>query len=430
MNSVWYPFDVFPADLRQRLASAQGWWLHADDGRRFVDAISSWWVNIHGHVHPRLVKALADQAARMDQVMFSGFSHQPAEALAEWLCSRYDGMEKTFFSDDGSTAVEVALKMAIQYHHAQGRPRHKILALKGAYHGDTFGAMSAAGTDDFTTPFAPLFFQVDRVGFAKAARLDAPLTDLDREELAKAQEMLAGGQVAAFIFEPLVQGAAGMRLVKKAYLEALAALCRQHGTLLIADEVMTGFYRTGSLFACDQLSFRPDLACLSKGLTGGFIPLGITLASSAIYQTLSPADYRLRFLHGHSFSANPLACAVALESCQMLEEAAALEARQQVFGWMAGLGQTLASHPAVETLRHVGGMLAFELALRGEKGYFAEIREQAYRFFIENGVLLRPLGRTLYLLPPHSCPDAEAQNLAGEKLIEFCNVIAQQGQLK
>ncbi len=414
---------MYPADLRPRIVRAEGWWLYGEDGQQYADAISSWWVNIHGHAHPRLVEALSRQAGQMDQVMFSGFTHRPAEELADWLCTHYAGMGKLFFSDDGSTAVEVALKMALHTHYAQGSPRYKILALEGAYHGDTFGAMSAAGKDEFNKPYSPLFFKVEHLRISPALGVDEALSDLEESELQRAEELLSTRTVAALIFEPLLQGASGMRLVKKAYLNALAALCDRYGTLLIADEVLAGFYRTGTLFACEQLDFKPDLVCLSKGLTGGFIPLGVTLATDSIYQLVNSKDVRGRFLHGHSFSANPIACAVALESCRMIEEAEAADKRAQVFGWLHQQKGSLAGHPAVEGLRQHGGLLAFELVLSEGAGYFSQVREQAYRFFIENGVLVRPLGRTVYLLPPH-CPDEEAQARVAEKIVDFCDSLS------
>jgi adenosylmethionine-8-amino-7-oxononanoate aminotransferase len=373
------------------------------DGRILIDGISSWWVNLHGHAHPAVARAIALQARRLEQVIFAGFTHAPAETLATRLCQILPGgMTRIFFSDDGSTSVEVALKIALQYWHNLGRPRKTIVALDGAYHGDTFGAMAAGARGLFSTPFDRHLFKVARLPFPSAENLASATRRLDR--------LLSSGQVAAFIYEPLVQGSAGMRIYPAASLAALLGRAKAAGVPCIADEVMTGFGRTGTLFASQQVGPSPDLICLSKGLTGGFLPMGLTAVSQKIFRAFDSARPERTFWHGHSYTANPLACAAALASLDLLLSKQSRDARTRLASTFGEWASALAEHPAVENARHLGCILAFEVK-SPEGGYLSPIRERLEKAFLDRGVLLRPLGNTVYVLPPYVVTSGELKKV-------------------
>ena len=395
-SPVWHPFTQHavapPAILIER---GQGARLITPDGRSIIDAIASWWVTLHGHGHPRIAAAIAAQAARLEQVIFAGFTHGPAETLARRLIARAPaGLDVAFFSDSGSTAVEVAVKMAVGCWHHRGERRTRIVALEDGYHGDTFGAMACGARGLFTAPYWPMLFEVERLPFpqagAEAATIEAFAALLSRDE----------GAVAALIVEPLVLGAGGMRMYPPWVLGALADLCRQHGVFLIADEVMTGFGRTGTFFACEQAGVAPDLMCVSKGLTGGFLPMGLTLATKALYDAFYASDRAKMFFHSSSYTGNPIACAAALASLDVWDAepvfqriaAIAAQHRQRLEG--------LADRPEVVATRQTGTIAAIELRVPAA-GYFAELGPRLYRFFLARDVLLRPLGNVVYVLPPY-----------------------------
>ncbi len=408
MGAVWYPFDVYDDVPRPALVRAEGSTLYAEDGKSYLDAIGSWWVCLHGHNHPRLLAALQAQAQQMDQVIYAGFTHAPAEQLAQSLVDLYPGAHKCFYSDDGSTAVEVALKLALHAQQRRGRPDAKrILTLANSYHGDTIGAMSAAEQGVFTHPYAPYLFAAQPLRLPYTTDITSPATEADEAALAEAEAAFATGAFAAFICEPLVQGAGGMRFYRRETLRRLWEAARRHGVLIIADEVMTGFGRTGQLFAAEHLGLAPDLACLSKGLTGGMLPLGVTLASAEIWQWFACAPVPDRFLHGHSFTANPITCAVALESLRLLQEPAEQARRQALYQNLKALACRLAGQPGFKRVRHLGGILALELEAPGVQGYLNAIGPKAYALAMAEGVLIRPLGNTLYLLPPYCFTEAE-----------------------
>jgi adenosylmethionine-8-amino-7-oxononanoate aminotransferase len=413
------------------VVSAAGVYLHTADGRRILDAISSWWVNIHGHNHPRLNRALAAQAERLAQVIFAGFTHEPAARLAAELAARAPGrLPWVFYSDDGSTAVEVALKMAYQHWRHRGEPQRTLfVAFDDAYHGDTFGAMAAGGVAAFHSAFSGLFCAVLRASTpASAARGSAspPLAAiLDRD----------GERVAAVILEPMLQGAGGMLVQTPDFLRQVRALTARHGVPLIADEVLTGFGRTGRLFACEHGPIEPDLLCLSKALTGGYLPLAATLASEPIYRAFLSQDRSRTLFHGHSYTANALACAVALESLALFEEEDRLARIARLETLYAARLAALAAHPAVAAVRHLGSMAALELRPQSSPaataagpalfpgqslaapslpaaaagGYLDEIGPLLARRLLDRGLLLRPLGNVLYLLPPYVITDAEVE---------------------
>jgi len=411
---VWHPYtQMRTAPPPLAVVRGEGAYLVTADGRRVLDAISSWWVNVHGHAHPRLSRALAEQAERLEHVIFAGCAHEPAARLAEELVSRVPpGLERVFYSDDGSTAVEVALKMAWQAWRHRGEPQRTVfVALAHAYHGDTFGAMAAGGVGAFHAVFAPLFCDVRR---AHAPRC------FEEPEVAAGgacsqgcagtvEEILEreGGRVAAVIVEPMVQGAGGMFVHPPEFLRGVRAATRRHGVPLIADEVLTGFGRTGRLFACEHAGVAPDLLCVSKALTGGYLPLAATLATGAIYEDFLSDDRGRALLHGHSYTANPLACAVALESLRLLDESRGLERVAAIEVRCRRHLDSLAGHPAVASTRGLGAIAAVELRPRGEAGYLSDLGPWLYDQFLRRDLLLRPLGDVVYTLPPYVVTDEE-----------------------
>ena len=394
---LWHPTTQVatnPEPLQVR--AARGCELELADGRRLIDAISSWWVTLHGHGEPAIAAAIARQAQQLEQVIFANFSHQPAEQLATRLSSLI-GLERLFFSDNGSTAVEVALKIAWQWWHNQGNhERRRLIAFEGAYHGDTFGAMALGERSLFTAAYEPLLFEVARVPWPHTHWDDDDVEARESSALTRLEEALRV-PTAAVILEPLIQGAAGMRLVRPAFVRAVAERVKAAGALLIADEVMTGFGRTGALFACQRAGIQPDLMALSKGLTGGFLPMGVTMASERLHQGFISETPTHTFFHGHSFTANPLGCAAALASLDLLQ---ANPPRYQDFeSRHRPLLEELSALPAVRRPRCAGTMAAFDLAI-GEASYLNPVGKQLQRLCLEQGVYLRPLGDVVYLLPP------------------------------
>ncbi len=377
---VWHPFtQMKTAPPPIPIVSAKGVYLYSREVC-YLDAISSWWVNLHGHTHPYMIERVTAQAKQLEHVLFAGFTHEPAVELAARLLKILPGeMSKIFYSDNGSTAVEVALKIALQYWVNKGNPKPKVVCLKNSYHGDTFGAMSAAGKNRFNRPFWSHLFEVEAI-------------DPEVEQL---QAVLKGGEVACFIFEPLVLAAGGMILYAKEKLETLMHLCRQFEVLTLADEVMTGFGRLESLFACDGL--KPDLICLSKGLTGGFLPLGATACTEQIYEAF--LEEQQAFLHGHSYTANPLACSAALASLDLLEKESCQLQRVHIAERHKEACKKWKGHPKLKRCESLGTLLVLE--------HLEMDRDALYAFFIERKIVLRPLGSVIYVLPPYCIQDKE-----------------------
>jgi adenosylmethionine-8-amino-7-oxononanoate aminotransferase len=386
---IWHPYTqeaTEPAPIP--IERGEGAYLYTRDGRRLIDAISSWWVNLHGHAHPAIAEAIAAQARKLEQVIFAGFTHEPAEQLNERLGMIVpSGLERTFYSDNGSTAVEVALKIAVQYWYNLGQPnKQRIIALDNAYHGDTFGAMSVSADSPFTAAFEPLRLPVFRVS-----------DSVELERLLKEKK----DDIAALIVEPMVQGASGMLMYPAAELQRYSALCRAHNVLFIDDEVFTGMGRTGRMFACEHAQVIPDLMCISKGLTGGFLPFAITLSRTEIYDAFHSADRSRAFFHGHSYSGNPLGCAAALATLKIFET-------EPVFDRIAAIEsihrerlEEFRNHAKVSDVRMLGTIAAIELRA-DDAGYFSGLRSRLYERFIGAGVLLRPLGNVIYTVPPYA----------------------------
>jgi adenosylmethionine-8-amino-7-oxononanoate aminotransferase len=410
---LWHPYTqmkVAPAPLG--IVRGEGVYLYTAEGRRLLDGISSWWVNIHGHSHPVLNAALEAQAAKLEHVLFAGATHEPAVALAERLTSILPaGLTRIFYSDNGSTAVEVALKMAWQYWQRRGqRERQEFIALHHAYHGDTVGAMSPSELTAFSKPFEGLLFPVNRVHSPYCYRCPIGLkrSECAIDCLADLERALASrhGSIAAVIVEPMLQGAGGMIVWPAEFLSGVRRLCDRHDTLMIADEVLTGFGRTGRMFACEHAAVSPDVICLSKALTGGYLPLAVTASTERIYQAFLDDDRAQAFFHGHSYTANPLGCAVALASLELfgtertLERVAALEKQfRERLGAIVRL-------PVVGDVRAIGGVAAIELVTRAG-GYFDSIGPRLYEAFLKRGLLLRPLGSILYFMPPYVIREQE-----------------------
>ena len=399
---VWHPYTqhgVEPEPLP--VVGAKGAWLELADGRRLLDGISSWWANLHGHSHPALVAAISEQAQRLDHVLFAGATHEPAVELAEQLLEiAPKGLSRVFYSDDGSTAVEAALKMVLQAWVHREQPRRRVfVALEGAFHGDTFGAMAAGDPDPFFQPFEPMMFEVRRV-------------PVDANALAQAFEEL-GDRAAGFILEPLLQGAAGMRVMSTEYVQTARRLCDEYGIPLIADEVMTGFGRTGAMFACERAGISPDVMCLAKGITGGMLSLAATLATEDLFNSFLHHDRSRFFPHGHTFTANPIACAVAVASLKLSRDNNVPAQLERIGSGVFEQLADLADHERVSNLRHLGGMTAFDINMPdGQGGYLSELTPHLRREAIRHGVLLRPLGNVLYALPPACLDDAQITKVA------------------
>lgn len=426
-SPLWHPYTqhaINPDFIHiDRAAGAYLFARNEVDGlprgeRRIIDAISSWWVITHGHCHPDIIHAVQNQAGALDQVIFAGFTHEPAEILAENLIAvTGDRLEHVFLSDSGSTAVEVALKMAIGYWEHSGRPRRKIIALEGGYHGDTFGTMSVGGRSVYHKLYAPYMFEVEHIPF--------PVTGCEAETFAALEKLLDDNKddVAAFVFEPLLQAAGGMRIYSSDVLKTMADMCRAHDVLLIADEVMTGFGRTGTMFACQQADFVPDLMCMSKGLTGGFLPLGATLCSKAIYNAFYHKDKAKMFFHSSSFMGNPLSCAAANASLRIWKDEAAVQDKiDNIAKAHAAAAVGFARRGDLTNIRQKGTMLAMDLVVE-DGGYLSDIQPKLYESFLSQGVLLRPLGNTVYILPPYCVSEDDLDAIYSAVNVALDNVL-------
>lgn len=398
-SPIWHPFTQHALSEPIPLVShAEGAILYTADGRRIVDAISSWWVTTHGHCHPTIMAAIAEQASRLDQIIFAGWTHEPAETLARGLRAIMPpSLTRIFFSDSGSTSVEVALKMALGYWANRGKSRHRVLVLEHSYHGDTIGAMSVGARGVFNQAYAPLLFDVGTVPFPEAGAEQATFDAL---------EAMCREEPAAFIVEPLVLGAGGMLIYPAFVLAEMRAICQRYDVLFIADEVMTGWGRTGTLLACEQANVVPDILCLSKGLTGGAVPLAVTMASEPIYDAHLSQDRARMFFHSSSYTANPLACAAANANLAIwrdepvLGRIALLSARQH-----ARL-DTIRRVPGIGNVRQLGTIAAFDLQ-SGTPGYLSDLGPRLLAHFRDRDLLVRPLGNTIYVMPPYAIEDAD-----------------------
>ncbi len=390
---IWHPYtQMKTAAQHVPIVRGEGVYLFAEDGTRYIDAISSWWTNIHGHAHPHIAKKVAEQLLQLEHVIFAGFTHPTAVELAERLLAILpDNQQKVFYSDNGSTAVEVAIKMCLQYWHNQGQKRTKILAFNNAYHGDTFGAMAVSGRSAFTAAFDSLLFEVEFI--------DLP----DKENLANLKSHISNlrSELACFIFEPLVQGSAGMVMYDAEYLNELMKHCKAEGVLTIDDEVFTGFGRTGKRFACNHVTEQPDIMCFSKGLTGGTMALGVTTCTQVIFDAFLSDDKLKTLFHGHSFTANPVACSSALASMDIFLEDATTQNIQRIVEQHAAFAERIKAHPKLKSVRQTGTILAMEWDTGSNTSYFSTLRDTLYQYFLKAGIIMRPLGNVIYILPPY-----------------------------
>lgn len=415
---LWHPYTqakTAPAPLKVR--SAQGVWLELEDGTRLIDCISSWWVTLHGHAQPEIAEAIYQQARQLEQVIFAGFTHDPAEQLADALIEILPApLNRVFFSDNGSTAVEVALKMAYQFWRNQGKSRRKFLVFEGSYHGDTVGTMSASARSIFSQVFADLLFEVEFVPFPATFWGDTKIEEKEVESIAAINQKLQSGEFAAMMIEPLVQGASGMRICRPSFLQQVRQITQAHETLLIADEVMTGFGRTGDWFACQKAAIAPDLICLSKGLTGGFLPMSVTVCTEEIYAAFYSDDPMKTLYHGHSYTANPLGCAAAIASLDLLQKnPSAFKVMEAKHGEHL---QVLRDHPQLEKLRVMGTIAAMDIVTTEQTGYLNQVSLEVRKLAIEKNLLLRPLGNVLYLMPPY-CITAEELAFVYKGILEI-----------
>jgi adenosylmethionine---8-amino-7-oxononanoate aminotransferase len=399
---IWHPYTQMKNALPIiPIVSGKETLLFDESGKSYIDAVSSWWTNLHGHSNEYIAKKMSEQGLVLEHVIFAGFTHKPAIELAERLLKILpSNQKKVFYSDNGSTAVEVAIKMAIQYWYNRKTSKKLFIAFENAYHGDTFGAMSISGRSSFTAPFSSLLFDV--------LTIPVPSKGNEKKCLEKFNEIILNhkDQLAGFIFEPLVQGTAGMVMYSEEILDSILSACNANNIFTIADEVMTGFGRTGKMFASDYLKVQPDIFCLSKGITGGFMPFGVTTCSSKIYYAFLSEDKMKTFFHGHSYTANPLACVVSLASLDLMESEVTSSNILKISNRHEAFKMEIQGLACLSDVRIRGTILAIEIKVE-DGNYFSNLRDKMYLFFIDKGILLRPLGNILYILPPYCISDKE-----------------------
>ncbi|WP_439501085.1 adenosylmethionine--8-amino-7-oxononanoate transaminase [Aminobacter ciceronei] len=403
-SAVWHPFTQHAAEpVPPVIARTEGAYVETTEGKRILDAISSWWVITHGHRHPKIVEAIRNATETLDQVIFAGLTHEPAEKLASALVEMApSGLDWVFFSDSGSTSVEVALKMALGFHRNNGSPRSRLVVMEHSYHGDTIGTMSVGERGVFNAAYDPLLFEVDTIPF--------PATGREQETLDRFEALTRDGKAAAVIVEPLVLGAGGMLIYPARVLTELKRIAEKSGTLFIADEVMTGWGRTGTMFACEQAGISPDILCTSKGLTGGSVPLAATLATDAIFRAHFSTDRAKTFFHSSSYTANPIACAAALANVGIWRDEPVTERVAALSKMQAEKIARFNGDARFENVRTAGTIAAVDL-LVGKAGYLAEVGPKLRAFFLERGHLVRPLGNVIYVLPPYCVTAAELDRL-------------------
>ncbi len=399
---AWHPFtQVKIAPEPVHIVRGYGTLLYDAYGQSYIDVNSSWWVNLHGHCHSYMNAKINEQLEKLEHVIFTDFTHSPAIELAERLIKLNPHMGKVFFTDNGSTANEAALKIAFQYWHNKGLSdkKRKVICFKNGYHGDTIGAMSSSGKTDFNKPFRPYLFE--------STAIEPPIPGKEELSIQSIKEVLELGDASCFIFEPLVQGVAGMRTHNKKALETILSLCKEHEVITIADEIMTGFGRTGPLFVSDNLAVKPDIMTLSKGITGGYLPLGATLCKEWIYEAFVSEDRSKAFLHGHSYCANPIACSAALASLDLLENERCAQQRKFIENNHKTFLKQLKGHPFIKRTEVLGTLFALEYNPPHSAGYFSFLSESIKQYYFRNGIICRPLGNVFYLNPPYCITQKE-----------------------
>ena len=389
---IWHPLTQHKtSDAPIAITRAKGAVLYGEDGQEYIDGIASWYTALFGHCHPYVTEKVSKQMQQLDQIMFTGFTHKPATDLAEKLFKILPSNQaKMFFNDNGSTAVEAAIKMALQYHFNKGEKRNVLIALEDGFHGDTFGAMSASGLSVYNGPFEEHLIHVERIPVPQEDNIDQVVGQL--------QKIIANNACVAFVYEPLVQGAAGMKMHTAQGLNKILEICKKHHIITIADEIMTGFGKTGTYFASSQIETLPDIMCLSKALTAGLLPMSLTTCTQALFHAFYDDEIVKGFMHAHTYSANPLACAAAGASIDLLISPEMEAHKKRVYEKHTAFAKALSKHPKAKNVRVKGIILAFELDTTMER--YGNMRQQLYKFFMEKGVCLRPLGNTIYVLPP------------------------------
>lgn len=400
---IWHPLTQHKTHPNLRpIAKANGIYLFDVEGNRYIDAISSWYTAIYGHCHPQIISRVSQQMLELDQVIFSGLTHEPAVNLSERLMRLLpSNQQKIFFSENGSTSVEVAIKMALQYHFNRGDRKSVLLAFEEGFHGDTFGAMSVSGLSVYNGPFKDFRLEV--------CRIPVPKTETAAEQLQLLQQLTAAKNIAGFVYEPLIQGAAAMKTYNAKGLEKILAFLKQEEVLLIADEVMTGFGKTGTPFASDQVKIKPDLICLSKALTAGLLPMGITSCTQDIFNAFYHEDLDKGFFHGHTYTANPLACTAAIAGIDLFESKEIQEGISRIQRAHKCFAIRIGKHPRVREIRYCGVIFAVDLDV--DTNRYGNFRDRIFDFFWNRGIYLRPLGATVYLLPPYIIKEEELEQL-------------------
>jgi adenosylmethionine-8-amino-7-oxononanoate aminotransferase len=414
-NNIWHPYTQHKtAALPIAIKKGEGALLWDENNKEYIDAIASWWVNPFGHSNKFIADAIYKQLTTLEHVLFGGFTHEPAIILAERLLEILPkNQQKIFFSDNGSTAVEVAIKVALQYFFNKGEKKTTIIAFENAFHGDTFAAMAASGISFYTQAFQGMFIDV--------VRIPVPTKGQEQESFDALAEVIKNHNCAGFIFEPLVQGAAGMVMYEPESLDKLIQICQENKVLTIADEVMTGFGKTGKTFACDYISQKPDIMCLSKALTGGTIPMAITTFTQDVFEAFYDEDINKALFHGHTFTANPTGCAAALASLSLLQTQEMQDNIARINKRHLEFQKHIESHPKVTTTRVLGVIFALEIQTESAASYYGTLRNKLYNFFIENGIILRPVGNIVYILPPYIITDEQLQKVyeVVEKALEI-----------
>lgn len=390
---IWHPLTQHKTQHNALpIKKAKGCKLYDENGNIYIDAISSWYTAMYGHCHKKLVKAVQRQSEQLDQIIFSGFTHQPAVELAENLLAVLpDKMSKVFYNDNGSTATEIGIKMALQYHHNLGHDKDTLIAFEEGFHGDTFGAMSVSGLSVYNGAFEKHFIKV--------VRLPKPHGKNNKLVLTQLKTLCSENKIAGFIYEPIIQGAAGMKTYDKIGLNTILKYCKTQDIICIADEVMTGFGKTGTCFASEQIETQPDVICLSKALTAGMLPMGITACQDFIYDAFYDDDVAKGLFHAHTYSGNPLACAVAIEALKLYQSPEIQQQIQHITEAHQSFKSKIENHPNLKSVRHIGVILALDLNLNIER--YSNVRDRLYQFFISKGIYLRPLGNTVYIVPPY-----------------------------
>ena len=414
-KNIWHPYTQHKtAALPIAITKGEGALLWDENNKEYIDAIASWWVNPYGHSNKFIADAIYKQLTTLEHVLFGGFTHEPAIILAEKLMEILPkNQQKIFFSDNGSTAVEVAIKVALQYFFNKGEKKTTIIAFENAFHGDTFAAMAASGISFYTQAFQGMFIDV--------VRIPVPIKGQEQKSFDALAKAIKNHNCAGFIFEPLVQGAAGMVMYEPKSLDELIQICQENKVLTIADEVMTGFGKTGKTFACDYLTEQPDMMCLSKALTGGTIPMAITTFTQDIFEAFYDEDINKALFHGHTFTANPTGCAAALASLSLLQTQEMQDNIVRVNKRHLEFEKHIKSHSKVTTTRVLGVIFALEIETESVASYYGSLRNKLYNFFIENGIILRPVGNIVYILPPYIITDEQLQKVyeVVEKALEI-----------